>query len=149
LTRRDIDTYINGRFGGFKEFNKMLEFEIEEAGKLRTVVAEKSSGVFLWVYVVVSLLLRDLRDGVKLLDLKARLEQLPPELDDLFNKILQQVNPQHAKKTSKLFQFIRSNPTESAPITLYWSQLTLLEALEADTKAVSADRGRWNGICSV
>lgn len=77
-------------------------------------------------------------------DLIEKLDSLPPELDELLEKILGQLDPKNRRESSELFQFVRSNPDKSTLIGLYWSQLTLREALESEIRAMPEDVARYH-----
>lgn len=98
---------------------------------LKSSIAEKASGVLLWVYVVVNTLLSGLVNGDRLERLRDTLDTLPPELENLFDKIIQQLDPKYAQEASELFQFVRAHPADSTLIGLYWSQLSLEDVLRA------------------
>ena len=134
LTKGDITTYIDGRFAQSSEFQAMQKYEPGSAKLLRDGILEKASGVFLWVYVVVSTLLRGLRDGDRMNALFAHLESLPPELDELFDKILHQLDPKHEEEASELFQFLDAVPEFSTLIGMYWSQTTVQGVLHLEVQ---------------
>lgn len=90
-----------------------------------------------------STLLHGLRDGDRLEDLVKKLDNLPPELDELFDKILRQLEPRHEKEASKLFQFVHANPVDATLISLYWSQLTLDDVLKSESRLFSEDERRY------
>jgi hypothetical protein len=99
---------------------------------------EKASGVFLWVYVVVSTLLDALVSGDRLEQLVQKLDELPPELDALFNRILDQIELKYASEASELFQFVCANDSnDSTLLSLYWSQLNLEEVLACPISVMS------------
>ena len=136
LTHDDLVKYVNGRFAESREFNSLRRTNTLQAQELLDGIVNKASGVFLWVYVVVSSLLHGLRDGDRMKTLKETLEALPPELDTMFDKILGQVRTKHKKEASELFQFVRNHPEKSTLISLYWSQMTLSEVVGLEVRAM-------------
>jgi hypothetical protein len=144
LTRHDIITYVEGQLSSSREFAAMRTYEAEGAKRIAEGIIEKASGVFLWVYVVVSMLLQGCRDGDHMKVLLEKLDSLPPELDEMFDKILQQVNPQHEQEASELFQFVRAQPKQSTLISLYWSRLTLDEVAGAEIREFSTEEARYH-----
>lgn len=107
LTYEDILKYITARFAEDEGFNRLRQREPQYAQSFVKDVADKSSGVFLWVKLVVSSLLTGLQNDDRLLDLQRRLESLPRELEDLFQAIINSLDPfyfQHAPQYFKLLQ---------------------------------------------
>lgn len=139
LTRQDITTYIEGRFASSREFMDLERHDLQLATNLKQSIAEKATGVFLWVYVVVSTLLEGLINGDRLERLSDKLETLPPELSDLFEKIIQQIEPKYAAEASELFQFVRAHAADATLIGLYWSQLSLDAVLHAEITKMSVE----------
>lgn len=56
--------------------------------QIEGTILERSSGVFLWVVLVVDVLLRDRDDGKSIKYLEKRLREVPPALEDLFIQLL-------------------------------------------------------------
>jgi hypothetical protein len=72
-------------------------------------LVEKSSGVFLWVALVVRSLIHGLRDGDSLSELQTRLEELPSDLADLYAHMLEKIPLRYRRQASDLFQvFLKS-----------------------------------------
>jgi hypothetical protein len=102
-------------------------------------VTERSEGVFLWVRLVTRSLLEGLQGGEKQSDLRKRLEDLPTDLEELFEKILGSLDKWHTERASQLFQIYRGWKTVPPPPdisdtvgTMEGSQPTLLDMSFAD-----------------
>jgi 23S rRNA C2498 (ribose-2'-O)-methylase RlmM len=89
-------------------FQELEQFDASCAAELVGEIANKASGVFLWVMIVVQSLLEGLRDADRLSDLRKRLDGLPDELEELFRRILDNLDPNYIRHASKLFQIFRS-----------------------------------------
>jgi hypothetical protein len=87
LTAHDIKIYISTELRKNRLFNQ-LERLRPETVEIESQVAEKASGVFLWVVLVVRELLSGLRDGDRVSDLQRRLDAMPTDLHDFFSKML-------------------------------------------------------------
>ncbi|KAK4209406.1 hypothetical protein QBC37DRAFT_391283 [Rhypophila decipiens] len=131
LTYSDIKTYIDSELGGSVAFRELWMMNEKEAQSLVESIAEKSSGVFLCVVLVVRSLKEGLRDGDRLPDLQQKLDALPPELDDLFRTILHNFNGRYMQEASALFQIVKASP-------LALSLLCLSLADEDESLAIQA-----------
>ncbi|KAJ9650855.1 hypothetical protein H2198_009842, partial [Neophaeococcomyces mojaviensis] len=80
---RDIDMYVR---------QKLTGFESGEKDELRVEVCRKSASIFLWVVLVVSMLNEIDDRGTLLIDMRARLDTIPEDLNDLFAEILTKSN---------------------------------------------------------
>jgi hypothetical protein len=67
-------------------------------------VTNKASGVFLWVFLVLTSLLEGLSDGERAPQLQRRLDTLPEDLEELFSKILRSVDDRHYERAAEYFQ---------------------------------------------
>jgi hypothetical protein len=139
LTRSDILLYIQGRFNAKARFRQLEKFRPQQAAKLVDNIADKASGVFLWVFVVVDSLIEGLRDGDDMDALLQRLGDLPDELEGLFDNIVNRLSPNYAKDASELFQFVRAFPDESTIIGLFFASKPWQRALETHCKPSTAD----------
>jgi len=109
LTYPDIQVYVDTKFHANAGFAELEEREPKYARELLTRVALKAEGVFLWVHLVVRSLLTGLTNGDRVSDLQRRLDQLPPRLGDLFQKILDNLDPFYLDHASQLFQLARAS----------------------------------------
>jgi hypothetical protein len=93
LTFDDINIYVKTRF---RDDERFQELELEEPGvgyQLALQVVSKASGVFLWVRLVVRSLLEGIMNFDRSSDLFRRLDELPDDLEDLYQHMLDRVKP--------------------------------------------------------
>ena len=74
------------------------------ASQLIKQVTVKASGVFLWVYLVTQSLLEGLSDGEHLRDLQSRVESLPEDIEKLFGRMIDSLDP---KRFANVHSFSR------------------------------------------
>lgn len=120
LTYKDVQHYVEDKLGGN---SLMARLEIAENGVTRQLidaVTSKASGVLLWVVLAVRSLLNGLQDYDTTVDLLQKLEDLPPDLERLYDHMLGSMTAQHRRQGSKLLQLVlRSTEShESYPMTL-------------------------------
>jgi hypothetical protein len=112
LTKNDIQNYITSSFAINKHYARLSKLELDRAAALVTEISDKAAGVFLWVYLVVQSLLDGLSNADRISDLVARLEALPPGLEQLFDNLLDNLAANYFKHACQLFRLImmRSRP---------------------------------------
>ncbi|KAI3326110.1 hypothetical protein HD806DRAFT_520793 [Xylariaceae sp. AK1471] len=66
-------------------------------------ISNKADGVWLWVYLVVRNILRDIRDGEPFQQWRNRLDSYPQELDAYFRKMMERIDPFHRRQGSEIF----------------------------------------------
>jgi hypothetical protein len=115
LTFDDINIYVKMRFRNDERFQ---ELELEEPGvgyQLALQVVSKASGVFLWVRLVVHSLLEGILNFDRSSDLFRRLDELPDDLEDLYQHMLDRVKPswylEEGLRLLRLVQASNSNLT--------------------------------------
>jgi len=121
LTYPDIMHYVTSHFYGDSGFTLLREREPSYADQLVDNLVAKASGVFLWVRLVVSSLLSGLGHGDRISDLQRRLDFLPPELEELYDKMLSSLDPFYLEHAAQLFKLLRESPN---PPTLLLLALT-------------------------
>lgn len=104
LTRNDIISYIEAQIKDKKYMQLLSEFQPEDVDRLVQEIFERSSGIFLWVVLVVKSLLRGLIDGDQMDDLRRRLYQYPRELEPLYKHMLDGVDELYRVQASKYLQ---------------------------------------------
>jgi hypothetical protein len=109
LTLDDIKRYVASKFEACEGYHELAEREQEYAENLLRDVSDKAEGVFLWVHLVVSSLVVGLTNGDRMCDLQRRLDGLPPRLEDLFERMLDGLEPRYMSHASQLFQLVRTS----------------------------------------
>ena len=115
LTYRDIKQFVGGNFHRNVYFAELELQEPAVARQLIETIVTKAAGVFLWVHLVVKSLLDGLSNGDRVSDLQQRLEMLPPDLENLYRKILDSLDPFYLAHAYEYFQMVRS---AAEPLTL-------------------------------
>jgi len=118
LTYDDIKAYVASHFNDSPGFVQLQIREPVYSSRLIENVVEKASGVFIWVYLVVSSLLTGLRHGDRISDLQRRLDMLPPDLEELYEIILKSIDPFYLENAAQLFTVIRSSPEPLSSLLL-------------------------------
>jgi len=80
--------------------------DVELINYMREEIIEKGGGVFLWVVLAVQHLVRGLQNGDKLIDLMERLRRLNGDLDDLFDRLLRQIEKPYAEEAALYMQIL-------------------------------------------
>lgn len=117
LTRSDMEKYIRGMLGDDERFERLCR-EDPRGQVFVTEILDKAQGVFLWVFLVV----RSMRDGLTRHDdiatLRARLNELPSDLEEYFRHILKTIDKVYRAHTARTFQLaVRAT---SLPLTAFW-----------------------------
>jgi hypothetical protein len=128
LTFDDIRKFVESKFHADKEFEGLRRRYSTFANQLMDNIVTKSSGVFLWVDLVVASLLAGMRLGDRIQDFQRRLDELPPDLEDLYEKILQSLDPFYLPHAAQYFSLV-----EAAEVPL-----TILQFSFADEEPVEA-----------
>lgn len=157
LTQPDFVHFIKTNFDGNPGYAELAEEDPAFAHTLIEDIARKASGIFLWVSLVVRSLLIGLTNGDRIFDLKKRLESLPPDLEGLFRRMLDNLDPLYLEHGSQLFQIIRAArvaPTllclsfadEPDPESVFRFPVTSLTTRELHSRAERMRR-RLNSRC--
>jgi hypothetical protein len=147
LTRRDIQHYVDDHFAESRQFTKLEIVNRGEAQHLKHTIVKKAQGVFLWVYVVVRNLKDGMRDGDDLAFIHDRLDDMPAELEELFDRIFRELEPRYYKQASQIFQFFRKHPDESSLLAIDLSFMPLKYVLEHSVKAMSKEGAQFRADC--
>ena len=140
LTYADIKQYVATRMQADPNFNRLRRLEEVYAGDLMDNVTTKASGVFLWVNLVVTSLLLGMQNGDRVVDLQMRLDQLPPDLEDLYDKILSGLDPLYRGHATKLFKIVEVS-YQPLPLLVLWfaDELDLASSLKQPIREPTAD----------
>jgi len=95
----DIATYVHGELErGSLDKNKAQE--------LKEKIINKASSVFQWVVLVVSTVLTLLGKGKSMKAIQERLQEIPAELDSLYQEILKSIDNEDRSQSLQLMQWI-------------------------------------------
>ncbi|KAK3365533.1 hypothetical protein B0T24DRAFT_500359, partial [Lasiosphaeria ovina] len=111
ITYDDIKRCVTSRLESDPGYLKLELREPEYAVALIGDIITRSSGVFLWVNIVVSNLIKGFTEGDRVSDIQRRLESLPLDLEQLYDKILQGIDPFYMEHTAQLFLLRNACPT--------------------------------------
>lgn len=116
LTIGDITRFVRDKLEEHPKFYALAQQEPLESSSLISEIVQTSSGVFLWVSLVVNSLSEGLTNHDGLSDLQKRLQELPPELEGLYSTMLKSISPVfYLEQASRLFQLMYQSPL---PLTL-------------------------------
>jgi hypothetical protein len=102
LTKDDMRKYVHAMLVKSKVFAKIAEKD-SRCQTLMPQIADKAQGVWLWVYLVVRDLLRDLRGEEEFPLLQRRLDSFPEELEKYFADIIDRIDKIHQEESAKIF----------------------------------------------
>jgi hypothetical protein len=137
MTWNDIICYIDGHFAGLPAFVELQSGDPDETARLKHGIAEKADGVFLWVSVVVRTLAERLTDGDRLGHLHAIVDQLPGDIEALFEAIKRKINSRHTKQSSQYFLLLLEAQRQN--VMMPPSAVTFFLAEEDDASLVNRD----------
>ncbi|CZT18951.1 uncharacterized protein RCC_04796 [Ramularia collo-cygni] len=100
LTHNDVHNYVKEMLEDDARF-KPLAQQDDRAHDLAVEIQEKAQGVFLWVFLVVRSLLRGLTDLDDIPMLQKRLRQLPTDLEQYFQLMLDSVDDVYQRYTAR------------------------------------------------
>ena len=105
LTKKDIELFVKRHFELHPGFLELSDIFPNEASQLIETIVTKASGVFLWVSIVVQSLLTGLTDGDKLSDLQTTLDDLPEDIQELFQRIWDSIDERYKGQALQFVQF--------------------------------------------
>lgn len=132
LTAHDIRHYVTSRLNLHEDRDRLISGKGDESGPIDIIeeVVRKSSGVFLWVTLTVKSLEAGLDNGDNISELKARLDETPADLQELYLEILRDVEPRYRWQAADFLRIIRD---AEGPPTL----LELAFASDGPTSAIA------------
>lgn len=134
--------YVSSHMNNNEGFELRCLREPVYASQLVENIITKSSAVFLWVQLVVTSLLGGMKSGDRILDLQRRLDTLPPELEELYDRILSTLDPFYLEHATQLFKFIYVSLSPPLILTLAFADEdnSFISVLKRDVQPFSADQ---------
>ncbi|KAL2693532.1 hypothetical protein Neosp_000092 [[Neocosmospora] mangrovei] len=104
LTQPDIYAYVQDVIGNHPDMNRLSEDDPGGSQKIISDLVGKSSGVFLWVILACRSLISGFARNDDATELQSRVDELPPELGDMFQHMLMKVEPRYRNQTSRFLR---------------------------------------------
>ncbi|KAF5714994.1 P-loop containing protein [Fusarium mundagurra] len=123
LTRRDIEYYVRSSFRESPAFMDLEQRDPRHAKGLMSAIALKAEGVFLWVELVVKSLLVGMTNGDGIRELRQRLEKIPSNLEDMFQKMLDSMDHSYRQHASHIFQIHRASKASLSLLSMAFADL--------------------------
>ncbi|KAK4173312.1 hypothetical protein QBC36DRAFT_150972, partial [Triangularia setosa] len=119
ISKTSIKVCVASRFQVDHHFVHLQKREPQFTETLIKDVVGKASGVFLWVNLVVTSLIDGMQAGNRVSDLKRRLDLLPPDLDDLYDSILNTLEPLYLEHAAQYFNLVRAILEPPSAVVFY------------------------------
>ncbi|KAF4428844.1 hypothetical protein FACUT_9301 [Fusarium acutatum] len=124
LNRSNMQKYVRSRLSS-------LEDE-DLKSNLATEILEKSSGIFLWTYLGVKTIRNKMTHKATIEMSRKHLNTLPRSLASLLHHILQQLEPEDAKKTLRIIDALQTAKSNGLELPLL--TFTLLDEYDEDSE---------------
>ncbi|KAH7147708.1 hypothetical protein DER46DRAFT_629770 [Fusarium sp. MPI-SDFR-AT-0072] len=124
LTRFDMRSYVRRRLTDLKDEDLKGEFAAE--------IPRKSSGIFLWTYLVVKMIRNKMTHKASSETLRKYLNTLPRGLESLFYHIFQQLEPNDARKTLRIIDSLQTAKSNNIELPLL--AFSLLDRYDNDSE---------------
>lgn len=111
LTFLDIRKYVSDKLESDARMRQLAIGHAQEVQALITEIVTSASGVFLWVRLVVSSLLKGLGNDDSVDDLQARLRVLPKDLESLYRHMILRVDEVYEQESSRIFLIVGAATT--------------------------------------
>ena len=121
LTFDDIKCFVESKFQSNSDFDNLRWRYPGFADQLMNNIVVKASGVFLWVDLVVASLLSGMRLGDRIEDFQRRLDELPPDLENLYEKILHSLDKFYLGHAAQYFALVETTETPITILQLYFA----------------------------
>jgi hypothetical protein len=105
LTRRDIEIFVRAKLEEDETFIEACASDLSYPALVDEIVA-KAEGVFLWVKLAVQSLLNGIKNADTIQELRRRLKELPPELEELFAHMLDTIQDRYKEQANKIFSVV-------------------------------------------
>ncbi|PNP73605.1 hypothetical protein FNYG_13057 [Fusarium nygamai] len=150
LNRNDITLYVEDIIGSHSYMKKLTDSYPEKCAELMETLIDKSSGVFLWIILACRSLLGGFAAYDRVSELEARVDQIPPELEDLFQQMLKKIDRRYRKQGSRLLQicYVYTRQEEPEKDALSALGLALIEDYHLDMAPVrTLEANRKRDLC--
>ncbi|KAE9374095.1 hypothetical protein N431DRAFT_280000, partial [Stipitochalara longipes BDJ] len=141
-TMDDIKFYIREELAGSEAFLQIVKQD-PRCQEIVDKIAERAQGVWLWIFLVVRSLKRDLQSQESYNHLRRRIDEIPPTLDDYFRRIWSHIDPIYRIESARiLLVMLQVEESDLSHFPLL-GQHCLESELEKDDYAVVEESKEW------
>ena len=160
LTYNDTKLFVSRKFGDHPEFNNLKVCEPQFADQLVENIVSKGQGVFLWIALVVVSLLSGISFGDRVKDLQRRLDLLPPDLESLYERLIEGLDPFYHEHRAQLMMLVETAQEALPVLVLYFADGGTVDILKTLPNALVTEdawmqqvdtmrrriNSRWRGL---
>lgn len=118
FTNADITNYIEAELSQSQEFMKSQKRD-PRCSQIITEISKRAQGVFLWVFLVIRNLRRDMRSEESFRHLKRKVDELPKTLEEWLSRIFESIDPVYRQQTARILLLVlHLEEREEEPIPL-------------------------------
>ncbi|KAH8756401.1 hypothetical protein F5883DRAFT_372051, partial [Diaporthe sp. PMI_573] len=117
LTLSDMMGYAQSKLYAQPAFALLKGLDQFFSDKLHENIALRADGVFLWLVLVVKSLRKGIAAGDRVSDLQTRLDHLPQDLEALFERILDELDPEYLDHAVQYFELMKAS-RDVAPLNV-------------------------------
>lgn len=115
LTHEDHVAFVQDRL---REHHLWTELTAMARQQILGEILEKAEGVFLWTHLIVTKLREGLSNGDTFGVLQQRVRSFPPDIEDLFSRMMDSIDPHYLPHTARVFQ-VALHAFKPLPTLLY------------------------------
>lgn len=117
----DITTYIQSHLHLDPAFALLRTLEPSFAENVANNIATKADGVFLWVNLLVASLQKGIEAGNRVSDLQRRPDQLPQDLEGLYERDLNNLDLEYLDHAIQHFQLMEASLSIASPSVMVFA----------------------------
>ncbi|KAK0616675.1 hypothetical protein B0T14DRAFT_250916 [Immersiella caudata] len=137
----DIKHVVKAKLEENQGFVDLRRIFAAETSRLIDEVVRKSSGVFLWVSIVVKSLLASLTEGDGLSELQATIDELPGDIAQLYDAIWASIKAQNVSKSAELLAIFKASQPPLDYLTLWLATEELPLGFDIDSLTLEGRSG--------
>ena len=161
LTSGDIRRFVMDRLSNDPRMQQIAKNEQSQRHDFEKEICKKAQGVFLWVKLVVRSLLDGVSNSDRMADLRARLDLLPADLEELYRHMMARIEKIYLRGASQVFQLVqiarqiesikRSDEQRTTPVTVLLLALAIegTPGMAADTASDTWTAEKLSSLCDV
>lgn len=139
----DIKFYIQKELAGSEAFLQSARND-PRCQEIVDIIARRAQGVWLWIFLVVRNLKKDLQSQESYNHLQRRIDEIPRTLDGYFRRMLSHIDPIYRIESARIILIMLQNEESMMTKFPLLGQPCLESELESDDYAVAEEAKEWS-----